>query len=177
MWAYLPLQAYFTCTKDNVSINTLVLQRQRIQISELQIVMHTNAHTCARPPGHYKYQEERHPPRHPCLRGKMGIYNHTLHYMLLASRCKHFMQLNLSKPDVLLPVPLSTLFRSRFQAKPATFLIPINFSFLFAVEELYGTRYQSGSFSLINVGSGFHCLRSFSFFLFLECVDGLCGCH
>jgi len=33
------------------------------------------------------------------------------------------------------------------------------------VEELYGTRYQSGSFSLINVGSGFHCLRSFfSFF-------------
>jgi hypothetical protein len=33
----------------------------------------------------------------------------------------------------------------------------------FAVEELYGTRYQSGSFSLINVGSGFHCLRSFSF--------------
>jgi len=125
MWAYLPLQAYFTCTKDNVSINTLVLQRQRIQISELQIVMHTNAHTCARPPGHYKYQEERHPPRHPCLRGKMGIYNHTLHYMLLASRCKHFMQLNLSKPDVLLPVPLSTLFRSRFQAKPATFLIPM----------------------------------------------------
>jgi hypothetical protein len=35
------------------------------------------------------------------------------------------------------------------------------------VEELYGTRYQSGSFSLINVGSGFHCLRSFSFFLFM----------
>jgi len=28
------------------------------------------------------------------------------------------------------------------------------------VEELYGTRYQSGSFSLINVGSGFHCLLS-----------------
>jgi len=35
------------------------------------------------------------------------------------------------------------------------------------VEELYGTRYQSGSFScLINVGSGFHCLRSFSFLFF-----------
>jgi len=34
------------------------------------------------------------------------------------------------------------------------------------VEELYGTRYQSGSFSLINVGSGCHCLRSFSFFFF-----------
>jgi len=38
----------------------------------------------------------------------------------------------------------------------------ILFSFLFAVEELYGTRYQNGSFFLINVGSGFHCLRSFS---------------
>jgi len=34
------------------------------------------------------------------------------------------------------------------------------------VEELYGTRYQSGSFSLINVGSGFHCLRDFSFRIF-----------
>jgi hypothetical protein len=34
------------------------------------------------------------------------------------------------------------------------------------VEELYGTRYQSGSFSLNNVGSGFHCLRSFSFLFF-----------
>jgi hypothetical protein len=31
------------------------------------------------------------------------------------------------------------------------------------VEELYGTWYQSGSFSLINVGNGFQCLRSFSF--------------
>jgi len=31
------------------------------------------------------------------------------------------------------------------------------------VEELYCTWYQSGFFSLINVGSGFHCLRSFSF--------------
>jgi len=30
-----------------------------------------------------------------------------------------------------------------------------------AVEELYGTRYQSGSFFLTNVGSGFHYLRSF----------------
>jgi len=32
----------------------------------------------------------------------------------------------------------------------------------FAVEELYGTRYQSGSFSLITVWSGLHCLRRFS---------------
>jgi len=36
------------------------------------------------------------------------------------------------------PVLLSTLIRSRFQAKPATFLIPIDFPFLFAVEKLYG---------------------------------------
>ena len=35
--------------------------------------------------------------------------------------------------------------------------------FIFAVEELYGTRYQSDSFSFIIVGSGFHCLRSFFF--------------
>jgi hypothetical protein len=33
------------------------------------------------------------------------------------------------------------------------------------VEEFYGTRYQSDSFSLIDVGSEFHCLRSFFFFL------------
>jgi len=42
-----------------------------------------------------------------------------------------------------------------------------------AVEELYGTRYQSGSFSLINVGSGFHCLRSFSFFFSFLVFDVL----
>jgi len=78
----------------------------------------------------------------------------------------------LSIPDVPFPVLLSTLIRSRFQAKPATLLIPINFPFLFAVEELYGTRYQSGSqsFSLIYVGSGFHCLRSFLFFSFLSFI-------
>jgi len=45
-------------------------------------------------------------------------------------------------------------------------LDPHWFPFLFALEELYGTRYQSGSFSLINVGSGNHCLRSFSFLFF-----------
>jgi hypothetical protein len=40
----------------------------------------------------------------------------------------------------------------------------------FAVEELYGTWYQSGGFfSLSNVGSGVHCLRSFSF-LFFSCL-------
>ena len=41
-----------------------------------------------------------------------------------------------------------------------------------AVEELYGTWYQSASFSLINVGSGFYCLRSFFFLSFiLFCQD------
>jgi hypothetical protein len=29
------------------------------------------------------------------------------------------------------------------------------------MEELFGTRYQSGSFSFFNVGSGFLCLRSY----------------
>ena len=51
---------------------------------------------------------------------------------------------------------------------------PLTFPFLFAVEELYGTRYQSGSFSLINVGSGFHCLRTFFFFLFFFSEDYNC---
>jgi len=79
--------------------------------------------------------------------------------------------LNLSIPDVPFPVLLSILIRSRFQAKHATLLIPIDFPFFFAVEELYGiygTWYQSGSFSLIKVGSGVHCLCSFSF-LFFSC--------
>jgi len=40
---------------------------------------------------------------------------------------------------------------------------PLVFFFFFVVEEFYSTQYQSGSFSLINVGSGFHCLRSFPF--------------
>ena len=40
--------------------------------------------------------------------------------------------LNLSIPDVPFPVLLSTLIiRSRFQAKPANLLIPIDFSFPF----------------------------------------------
>jgi len=46
-------------------------------------------------------------------------------------------------------------FRSSLQPSwsPWSFLFPL-------VEGFYGTRYQSGSFSLINVGSDFHCLRS-----------------
>jgi hypothetical protein len=41
------------------------------------------------------------------------------------------------------------------------------------VKELYSTRYQSGSFSLINVGSSFHCLRSFIFFSLLATINQL----
>ena len=60
--------------------------------------------------------------------------------------------LNLSILDAPFSIMLSTLISSQFQAKPATLLIPIDFPFLFAVEELYSTRYQSGSFSLIMWG-------------------------
>ena len=52
-------------------------------------------------------------------------------------------------------VPLSALIRSWFQAKPATLLIPIGL-FPLMVDDFYGTQYQSGSFSLVSVGSGFH---------------------
>jgi len=80
--------------------------------------------------------------------------------------------LNLSIPDMPFPVILSTLVRSRFQSKPATTWSP--FSFLFAVEELYGTRYQSGSFSLINVGSsGFHCCVIFVLFFSFSIMPSL----
>ena len=71
--------------------------------------------------------------------------------------------LNLSILDVPFPVLLSTLIKSRFQANLQPSWSPLIFPFLFTVE---GTRYQSGSFSLFNVGSGFHGLRSFSFLFF-----------
>jgi len=41
---------------------------------------------------------------------------------------------------------------------------PLTFPFLFVVEELYGTQYQSGSFFLIDVGSGVYCLLHSYFF-------------
>ena len=44
---------------------------------------------------------------------------------------------------------------------------PLIFPFFFTMEKLYGTRYQSGFFSIVNVGSSFHCLCSFFFFLFI----------
>ena len=40
---------------------------------------------------------------------------------------------------------------------------PLIFPLLFAVEEFYSTPYLSGSFFLIYLGSGFRCLRGFSF--------------
>jgi len=87
---------------------------------------------------------------------------HTTYHMPPSSMCTLWTSLlNLFIPEVPFPVLLLTLIRSRFQAKPATLLISIDYSFLFAVEELYGTRYQSGSFSWFIVGSGFYCLRSF----------------
>jgi len=62
---------------------------------------------------------------------------------------------NFSIPDVPFPALLSTHTRRRFQVKPATLLIPIDLFLFPLVEEFYGTRYQSGSFSLINVESFF----------------------
>jgi len=48
------------------------------------------------------------------------------------------------------------------------------FLFSFAVEEFYGTWYQSGSFPLVNMGSGFQCPRSSSFsfpYVLLQCYN------
>jgi len=50
------------------------------------------------------------------------------------------------------------------------------FKTLFLVVEIYGTRYRSGSFSLINVGSGFHCLHT-SFFLHSQGTHPPHGTH
>jgi len=63
------------------------------------------------------------------------------------------------------PVLLSTLSRSRFQAKPATLLIPIDFSFPFRGGG--ALRYSIPKWLLFvnNMGSGFHCLRSVFFIL------------
>jgi len=100
----------------------------------------------------------------------------TLHIILLGVGCtiyntntlKPFKELGLDSQRVkklASKLHVHSVHRSRFQAKPATLLIPIVISFLFAVEELYGTRYQNGSFSLINVGSDFNCQHSFFIFL------------
>ena len=62
--------------------------------------------------------------------------------------------------------------RRRFQVKPATLLIPIDSFLIIMVEKFYGTRYQSGSLSLINVGSDFSLARVVFFgeIVFTPCV-------
>jgi hypothetical protein len=121
--------------------------------------------------GMKRWADWQYPPRlssPSCTAPCCSAHTHThLHDTLLWLMALWTSLLNLSIPNVPFPVLLSTLIRSRFQAKPATILIPIDIPFLFAVEEVYGTRYQNGSFSLIYVGSGSHCLHIFSFILFL----------
>ena len=69
-------------------------------------------------------------------------------------------------PDVPFPVLLSTLIRSRFQAKPATLLIPIDFPFPFRGGGALRYLVPKWLLFLNYVGSGFHCLRSSFFFFF-----------
>jgi len=73
---------------------------------------------------------------------------------------------NLSILDAPFPVLLSTLIRSRFQAKPAILLIPIGFSIPFRGGGALRYSVPKWLLFLISCGSGFHCLRNFFFFLF-----------
>jgi hypothetical protein len=79
------------------------------------------------------------------------------HWVEICSVCVLWIRLlNLPILDAHFPVPVSiTLIRSRSRPSP---LEPHWLSPLWWSEELYGTLYQSGSFSFISVGSGFHCL-------------------
>jgi hypothetical protein len=54
---------------------------------------------------------------------------------------------------------------------PATFLIPIEFSFPFRGGGALRYSVPKWLLFLINVGSGFHCLRSSSFLFYRCCVD------
>jgi len=84
----------------------------------------------------------------------------------LSSMCTLWtLLLNLSIPAVPFPVLLSTLIRSRFQAKPATLLIPINFSFPICGGGALRYSIQKWLLFLYNVGSGFHCLLFLWFWL------------
>jgi len=75
--------------------------------------------------------------------------------------------LNLTITDVPFPVLSSTLIRSWFQIEPATLLIPIDFSFPFCGGGALRYSVPKWLLFLINVRSGFHCLRSFFFSFFL----------
>ena len=52
------------------------------------------------------------------------------------------------------------------QVKRKTPLISIDLFLFLCGGEVHGTRYHRGSFPSINIGSGFHCLRSLSFLFF-----------
>jgi len=90
------------------------------------------------------------------------MYNLSLHPTIIPSNTLP----NLSIPDANFPVLLSTVMRSRFQAKPEILLIPTDFFLFLLVEEFYGTQYQNGNLSP-SVGVWFftaYVLFSFSFF-------------
>jgi len=82
-------------------------------------------------------------------RVKKLVSNSHVHILLTAL-------LILSIPDTPFTVPLPSPIRSWSQVEPASLLIPI--------ANFHGTRYQSGSLSLTDVGSGFHCRCSFLIF-------------
>ena len=71
------------------------------------------------------------------------------------------------------PALISTLIRRRLQVKPATLLIPIDLVSFLVGEDLYGTRYQGGSFSLINVGSGISLPAYFFLRLYQSCLQSV----
>ena len=63
-----------------------------------------------------------------------------------------------------IPVLSSILSGAGYRSSLLPTWSPLVFFSYFLVEEYNGTRYQRGSFSLINVGIDFYCLRSYLFF-------------
>jgi len=78
------------------------------------------------------------------------MFLHYLRYLFL--HYLHYLSC-FSIPDVPFSALLSALIRRRFQVKPATLLTPFIFFLFVWWRSVTGS--QSGSFSLINVGSGF----------------------
>jgi len=74
----------------------------------------------------------------------------------------------ISALDVYSSIPC-TIINSHQETVSGQACNPPDISLFPLVEEFYGTRYQSGSFSLIIVGSDFHCLRSFLSFHPTDC--------
>ena len=82
--------------------------------------------------------------------------------------------LNLSIPDVPYPVLLSTLIRSRFQANPATLLIPIDFLSFSRWRSFTALGTKVASFPwLMWGGVAFTACVHFSFFFFFPCKIAL----